>query len=72
MAYFHPENFSDEELEEFDAFMARMIVTPEQSSAIADLIWGQVLKELGQRGKVILVEGSYEDIGNALIRRIQP
>lgn len=59
---------TDEDLISFDRRMVAEVPTADFSSLeMSD--WSDVLRELDRRGKVTLVSGSYDDIGNALIHR---
>ena len=62
-------NITTEALESFDDMMTESMLKVEHVAALAMSIWSEVLRELDLRGRVVLVSGSYEDIGNALIRR---
>ncbi|HWX49671.1 MAG TPA: hypothetical protein VNZ61_16610 [Roseomonas sp.] len=61
---------TDDALIRYDIMMVEAITKIRNLSALADSIWVEVLKELDVRGRVRLVHGSYDDIGNALIQRL--
>jgi hypothetical protein len=62
--------FTDEALEGYDQMMIEATLTVNRFSALAVSIWDEVLRELDLRGKVQLISGSYDDVGNARIRRL--
>jgi len=57
-------------LQKYDAWMIESLLKV-SSTALGIAVWSDVLKELDHRGKVRLINGSYDDIGNALIHRIE-
>lgn len=59
-----------EALLSFDNMMFECTLKVEKISPLAMSIWSEVLRELDLRGKVKLVSGSYDDIGNARIQRL--
>lgn len=61
----------DAALEAYDAMMVECVPLIKSYATLAVNVWRDVLKELDNRGKVKLVSGSYDDIGNALILRPQ-
>jgi hypothetical protein len=61
---------TNEALESYDTMMVECVVKVEKLAPLAMAPWSDVLKELDHRGKVKLVSGSYDDLGNALIHRI--
>lgn len=63
-------NMSDADLAEYDAMMLECTPVIKSFAPLAVSVWQDVLKELDRRGKVKLVSGSYDDIGNALVTRI--
>ncbi len=70
MAHINAEQITDEALLSYDDMMTECVLKVEKVSALAMKVWSDVLKELDRRGKVRLVSGSYDDIGNALIQRL--
>ena len=62
--------FTDEALEGYDQMMIEASLKVDRFSALALSIWDEVLRELDVRGKVELISGSYEDVGNSRIRRL--
>jgi hypothetical protein len=54
----------------YDDMMVECVTKVEKLAPLAVSIWTDVLKELDRRGKVQLVSGSYDDVGNALIQRL--
>lgn len=60
----------DEALLAYDDMMTECVVKVEKFAPLAVRIWSEVMKELDRRGKVKLMSGSYDDIGNALIQRL--
>lgn len=62
-------NLTDETLIGFDKMMIEANVKVEFFSALATHIWGDVLRELDRRGRVQLVSGSYDEVGDALLTR---
>ena len=54
----------------YDDMMVECVTKAEKLAPLAVSIWTDVLKELDRRGKVQLVSGSYDDVGNALIQRL--
>lgn len=64
-------NISTHELESYDDMMTESAVHVHKFSTLAVAVWTEVLKELDKRGRVELVSGSYDRIGDALIRRVR-
>jgi hypothetical protein len=62
---------TDQALDDFDAMMVECVTKVEKFASLATTVWTDVLKELDRRGKVKLVSGSYDDLGNALITRVK-
>jgi hypothetical protein len=62
---------TDQALDDFDAMMVECVTRVEKFASLATTVWTDVLKELDRRGKVKLVSGSYDDLGNALITRVK-
>ena len=60
----------DEALVNYDRMMIEVSLKVADVSALAVSIWSLVLKELDQRGRVRLISGSYDDVGNALVERL--
>jgi hypothetical protein len=54
----------------YDEMIVECTVKVEKLAPLAFSIWTIVLKELDGRGRVRLVSGSYDDVGNALIQRM--
>jgi hypothetical protein len=54
----------------YDKMMIECALTVKNIAPLAVSIWTDVLKELDRRGKVRLVGGSYDDVGNAIIQRL--
>jgi hypothetical protein len=61
---------TDEVLKAYDEMMVECTVKVEKLAPLAISIWTMVLEELDGRGKVRLISGSYDDLGNALIQRM--
>jgi len=61
---FDASNITDEALLAYDT------IKVEKVAPLGIAFWTEVLKELDVRGKVKLISGSYDDIGNALITRL--
>lgn len=60
-----------EALEGYDDMMVECVIKVEKFSSIAVAVWADVLRELENRGRVRLLNGSYDDIGNAHIMRLR-
>jgi hypothetical protein len=59
-------------LEAYDDMMVECALKLDNSIApLAMSIWSEVLKELDRRGRLKLVSGSFDDVGNALIQRVR-
>lgn len=58
-----------EALEGYDRMMIEATIKVHSFAGLAVAVWSDVLRELDKRGRVTLVSGSYEDVGNALITR---
>jgi len=56
-------------LEAYDEMMVECTPTIRQFAPLAASIWTAVLKELDSRGRVHLISGSYDNLGDALIQR---
>ena len=61
---------TDKALRDYDAMMMDCVLTVKNFASLATAVWSDVLKELDRRGKVKLVSGSYDDVGNAIITRL--
>jgi hypothetical protein len=61
---------TDDALKAYDEMMLECALKLEKLAPLAVSIWQNVLKELDRRGKVRLVSGSYDDVGNAIIQRM--
>jgi hypothetical protein len=61
---------TDKALLDYDDMMMECVPTIKNFASLATMVWSDVLKELDRRGKVKLISGSYDDLGNALITRI--
>jgi len=70
MAHIDARRMTDEVLEGYDDMMVECISKVQNLAALATAVWSDVLKELDRRGKVKLISGSYDDLGNALIHRV--
>jgi len=64
-----PETITDEALQAYDAMMLDCVLRT-NIAPLAVKVWSDVLKELDRRGKVRLISGFYDDVGNALIQRL--
>lgn len=64
-------SLSTETLEAFDDMMVETVLKVEIFAPLASSIWAEVLRELDVRKRVKLMSGSYDDIGNSLIRRLR-
>jgi len=62
---------STDELEGYDDLMVEVSLKTHDIARIAVAVWSEVLKELDTRGRVRLVSGTYDDIGNALVQRLR-
>ncbi|SEA01759.1 hypothetical protein SAMN05428936_101871 [Pelagibacterium halotolerans] len=60
-----------EALESYDDMMQESAMKVGKFALLASLIWSDVLKELDKRGRVRLVSGSYDDIGNSIFQRVR-
>lgn len=58
-------------LEAYDDMMCECVLKVNKFAPLAVKVWSDSLKELDRRGRVKLISGSYDDIGNALINRIR-
>ena len=63
------ENITTDALEAYDNMMTECVLKVENFAPLATAVWAEALKELDKRGRVRLVSGSYDDIGNALVER---
>ena len=70
MAVVLAKNMITDELVAYDEMMVEASLKVERFAALAVHVWGDVLRELDNRGRVKLISGSYDDIGNALIVRM--
>lgn len=70
MGYISTEMLSDNALERYDQMMIECTIKIEIFSELAGGIWSDVLKELDRRGRIKLVSGSYDDVGNVMVQRI--
>jgi len=70
MPYIDTANLKLEALIAYDDMMVECTPKVENFAALAVSIWSDVLKELERRGKVRLISGSLDDVGNALIQRL--
>lgn len=61
---------TDKALLDYDEMMPECAPTIKNFASLATMVWSDVLKELDRRGKVKLISGSYDDLGNALLTRI--
>lgn len=60
----------DDVLLSFDDMMTKCVLMIDDISSLSMVIWTDVLTELDKRGKVRLISGSYDHIGDAMIQRI--
>lgn len=60
---------TDEALISYDRMMVECVLKIDEVAALAIAVWSDVLRELDHRGFVQLVSGSYDDVGNAIVRR---
>jgi hypothetical protein len=67
---FDASNVTTDALVDFDSMMIECAIKVEKVAPLALSLWSDILKELDRRGKVQLVSGSYDDIGNAAIVRL--
>jgi len=63
-------NIPTDQLQSHDKMMIEATIKVKEFSHLSMQVWSAVLKELDKRGKVTLVSGSYDDIGNSLIHRL--
>ncbi|OWJ72513.1 hypothetical protein CDV50_04895 [Haematobacter massiliensis] len=59
---------TDDALTSYHRWMNECCLKVQDVSSLAIAVWSDVLKELDARGKVQLVSGSYDDVGNMLIK----
>ncbi len=57
------------ELTAYDSMMLDTALRVAKVSMLAVQLWSEVLKELSNRDLVSLTSGSFDDVGNALIKR---
>jgi len=69
MVLFDASVLTDEALISFDDMMVECVLKVDKVSPLAVNLWTEVLKELDLRGRVVLISGSYDDVGNSRIRR---
>ncbi len=69
MSHILADKMKDSALLDYDAFMMEAFITLKDIPDLAVEIWKDVLNELGRRGKIRLISGSFDDPGNALIDR---
>lgn len=62
--------FTDDALLAFDDMMTECVAKVEKFAPLAAGVWADALQELEKRGKVKLISGSFDDIGNALVQRL--
>lgn len=70
MALIETKNITNDALKSFDDFMVQATLGSGSASIIACAVWSDVLRELDKRGELVLVDGSYDDAGNASIKRL--
>ncbi len=63
------EKYSDKTLKAYHDYMSECLFEVEKFEILAVGIWKEVLKELDKRGLVKLIQGSYNDINSAVIRK---
>lgn len=69
MAVIEASTLTTEALEGYDRMMLEATLRVRNFASLAVAVWSEVLHELDKRGRVTLVSGSYDDVGNALITR---
>lgn len=70
MRAFDASRFSNEALLSLDDMMTETYLKVEKISPLSVSLHADALEELEKRGKVRLISGSFDDIGNALIQRL--
>ena len=68
---FDVSNVTTEALEAFDEMMVECATKVEKIAPLAVSLWSGTLKELDKRGRVKLISGAYDDVGNALVQRLR-
>lgn len=63
------EKMTTEALVGYDQMMVQVSLRINELSSLAMAVWSDVLKELDKRGKVTLISGSYDDLGQSIIHR---
>jgi hypothetical protein len=63
-------NITDDGLQTYDTMMIEAVLKLDRFSPLAHAIWAEVLRELDLRGKVKLISGSYENVGDSKIKRL--
>lgn len=71
MARIRADQLTDEALRSYDDWMRTCTLRVERVSPLAAEIWADVLRELGNRGKIRLISGSYDNVASALIQRFE-
>lgn len=61
---------SDKDLQDFDQMMIEVAIKVEKVSYIVLAMHREILKELDSRNQIKLINGSYDDLGNAAIQRL--
>ncbi|SDB13903.1 hypothetical protein [Agrobacterium fabrum] len=69
MRVFDASRLTDEALLAFDKMMNETYLRVVDISSLGVSLHADALEELEKRGKVKLVSGSFDDLGNALIQR---
>lgn len=70
MRVFDASRLTDEALVAFDKMMNETYIRVADISSLAVSLHADALEELEKRGKVKVVSGSLDDLGNALIQRL--
>lgn len=65
------EKLTDEALIAFDQMMVDCSLQVAKTSAVADAVWSDVMREMGKRGLVQLLAGSYDNVRGANIVRLK-
>jgi len=70
MLVMNVDKMSDQDLKSYDEMMVECATKVENFAPLAAGVWSDVLKELDRRGKVRLISGTYDNVGDALIERL--
>jgi hypothetical protein len=63
------DEMTTEELEAYDGMMVEVVIKVQILAGLAMAVWADVLRELDKRGRVKLLSGSYDNVGEALVQR---